>query len=158
MLAPYAARRVQRPDGGACRCSVVSRYQGVVRKVNNLMFTIGLHATSLLLWGIILHLFCDWILQSDWQARYKSSLKHPAAYVHSGIHLLGLLLIFPGWAALAIALLHLLIDTRIPLTWWRRVYRQTREGGVALHVALWGDQVLHITVLALFALVVGGLR
>jgi len=122
------------------------------------MQIIGLHATSLLVWGLALHLFCDWILQNEWQAHYKSSLKHPAAYVHSGIHLLGLLLIFPVWSALLIALLHLLIDTRLPLIWWRRVYRQTRTGEVALHVALWGDQVAHITVLAIFALLVGGLR
>jgi hypothetical protein len=122
------------------------------------MVAIGLHATSLLLWGIVVHLFCDWILQNDWMAAYKSSLKHPAAWVHSGIHLVGLLLIFPPLAALAIAFVHLLIDTRKPLAWWRGFFRQTRQGLAALHVAMWSDQVAHITVLAIAALVVGGLR
>jgi len=122
------------------------------------MFTIGLHATSLLVWGMAIHLFCDWILQNDWMAKNKSSLLHPSAYVHSGIHLVGLLLIFsPVWA-LIIAILHLLIDTRVPLAWWRSFYKQTTEGDIALHVALWSDQVCHITVLAIAALIVGGLK
>lgn len=112
-------------------------------------------ATSLCLWGIVVHLFCDWLLQNDWMARNKSSLRHPAAYVHSGIHLAGLLFIFPWWMALYIAVIHLLIDTRVPLVWWRRVYRQTQTGDVALHVALWGDQVAHIAVIAMAALIIG---
>lgn len=122
------------------------------------MFTIGLHATSLLIWGIVLHLFIDWILQNHWMAQNKSSLLHPAAYVHSGLHFLGLLLIFSPVAALAIALIHLLIDTRVPLVWWRKFYRQTTEGPVALHVAMWGDQVCHVVTLAIAALLVTGLK
>lgn len=122
------------------------------------MFTIGLHATSLLIWGIVIHLFCDWILQNDFLARNKSSLLHPASWIHSGIHFLGLLLIFSPVVALAIALIHLLIDTRVPLQWWRKFYRQTTTGDVALHVAMWSDQVAHITVLAIAALLVAGLK
>jgi hypothetical protein len=122
------------------------------------MFTIGLHATSLLIWGIAIHLFADWILQNQWMTDNKSSLLHPSAYVHSGIHLLGLLFIFPAWMAVLIFITHLLIDTRVPLVWWRSFYRQTTEGPVALHVALWGDQVCHVTVLAIAALIVGGLK
>jgi hypothetical protein len=121
------------------------------------MFTIGFHATSLLVWGIVIHLFADWILQNEWMAVNKTSLLHPAAYVHSGIHLLGLLLIFQWWVALLIAITHLLIDTRVPLAWWRKFYRQTTEGPIAIHVAIWTDQVLHITVLAIAALVAGSL-
>lgn len=114
-------------------------------------------ATRLLLWGIAVHLFADWLLQNHYMATYKSSLKHPASWLHSGIHLAGLLLIFPWWMAVLIAITHLLIDTRVPLVWWRKFYRQTRTGDVALHVALWGDQVAHITVLAIAALVIGRL-
>ena len=110
-----------------------------------------IEATILLTWGIAIHLFCDWLLQNDWMARYKSDLRHPAAYVHSGIHFLGLLLIFSPLIALLIAIIHLLIDTRVPLIWWRRIFRQTTIGDVALHVALWGDQVAHITVIAIVA-------
>ncbi|SRR6266567_85074 len=112
-------------------------------------------ATQLLLWGIVVHLVIDWLFQNHWMAQNKSNLLHPAAYVHSGLHFLGLLLIFPIWMAAIIAVIHLLIDTRVPLQWWRKVYRQTREGDVALHVAMWSDQTLHIAVLALAALVVG---
>lgn len=119
------------------------------------MFTISSHATTLLAFGIAIHLFCDWILQNDWMARNKSSLLHPASWVHSGIHFLGLLLIFQWWVALLIAVTHILIDLRFPLVWWRSFYKQTTEGPVALHVALWGDQVAHITVLAIAALLIG---
>jgi len=122
------------------------------------MFTIGLHATSLLLWGITIHLIADWLLQNDWMANHKASLKHPASWIHSAIHLVGLLLIFPPLAAVIIAATHLLIDTRLPLVGWRNIFRQTRSGPMAPHVAIWGDQVAHITALAVAALVVGGLR
>lgn len=113
------------------------------------------HVSDLLVWGIVIHLFCDWLLQNDWMAKYKSSLLHPASWAHSGIHFLGLLLIFPVWMAFLIAIIHLLIDTRIPLNWWRGFFRQTRQGDVALHVALWGDQVLHVAVLAIAVILLG---
>ncbi len=116
---------------------------------------INLYSTELLVWGMVAHLFTDWLLQNHWMAQNKSNLKHPAAYVHSGLHLLALLFVFPPLVAVLLAVSHLLIDTRIPLTWWRRVYRQTREGDIALHVVLWGDQVLHIIMIALAALILG---
>jgi hypothetical protein len=97
----------------------------------------------------------DWLGQNHWMATYKSSLLHPASWVHSGLHFLGLLLVFPWWMAGIIAIIHLLIDTRVPLKWWRGFFRQTTEGDIALHVALWGDQVLHIFVIALAALAIG---
>ena len=111
--------------------------------------------TQLLVWGIVAHLFCDWILQNDWMARNKSNLQHPAAWVHSGIHLVGLLFVFPAWMSVLIAITHLFIDTRVPLVWWRKFYHQTTEGPVALHVAMWGDQVAHISILAISALIIG---
>lgn len=107
--------------------------------------------------GLAWHWIADWILQNDWMARNKSSLFHAASWVHSGIHLIGLLVIFYPiwWVAVFIGVTHILIDTRLPLVWWRKFYRQTTIGDVALHVALWGDQVAHITVLAIAALLIG---
>lgn len=130
-------------------------------------------ATKLLLWGIVVHLVADWVFQSDWMARLKASYVpwppkpkcegdgpillfiHPAGWIHASIHLLGLLLIFPWWMAILIGISHLLIDTRVPLQWWRKFYRQTTTGEVALHVAIWSDQVWHIAILAIAALIVG---
>lgn len=109
-------------------------------------------ASDLLLWGIVIHLVVDWLLQNDWMAQNKVRLRHPAAWVHSGLHFLGLLLIFQPITAWVIATIHLLIDTRAPLAWWRNTYRQTQEGAIALHVSLWADQVLHIAIIALAAL------
>jgi len=42
--------------------------------------------------------------------------RHPAAYVHAGIHGVLLALVF-GWVSLPLAITHLLIDTRVPVAW-----------------------------------------
>lgn len=54
--------------------------------------------------------------------------RHPAAYVHAGIHGLFLAPVF-GWPAAVIAAVHLVIDTRAPLALWARFYRQTMPAG-----------------------------
>ncbi len=98
--------------------------------------------------GLVAHLIADWLLQNDWMAKNKVSLKHPATWVHVGIHavLLGLAL---GWqAGLVLGILHMLVDTRVPLRWWQRAFRQTTEGPFAIPLAIWADQVLHITIIA----------
>jgi len=100
--------------------------------------------------GLLAHLIADWLLQNDWMARNKSSLKHPAAWVHAGIQtlLLGLAL---GWVAgLTLGFIHLLVDTRVPIRWWQRVFRQTTTGEAAMHVAIWEDQVIHIVCIGLW--------
>ena len=112
--------------------------------------------TDLLVWGIVAHLVADWLLQNEYMALNKISLRHPAAYVHSGIHLLAAALVFSWPAALGLAVAHLLIDTRRPLAWWRRVFGQTTEGPMAIHVAVWTDQVAHVSCIAVAALVQGG--
>lgn len=123
--------------------------------------------SDLFIYGLCAHLFADWFLQNEWQAEYKSSLKHPAAWVHSGIHLVSLLLVFPWWIAGIVAITHLLIDTRVPLVWWRRMMRQTvyirvseKHGeylvdedefchnSAAFAVGFWQDQVAHILIIA----------
>jgi hypothetical protein len=175
-------------------------------------------ATDLMVWGLVVHLICDWPLQNEWMALNKMKLdpkphrtvrvggrrlfvelefgpsplrRHPAAYVHAGIHGVGMLFVFPWWAALAVALTHLLIDLRWPVERWSRLMRQTQPGGnhaltsgrvtitrehliaapdaarfdftgptaplydIGTDVRIWNDQVFHIAVIAIFALVVG---
>lgn len=114
------------------------------------MFT---SATDYVVWGLVIHLFVDWLLQNHWIATHKMNLNHPSAWLHAGSHCVGMLLVFPPLLALVIGLLHLAVDTRKPLTWWRRVFQQTSDGPAALHVSIWTDQVLHITIIALVALV-----
>jgi hypothetical protein len=104
--------------------------------------------------GLIANLVADWVLQNDWMARNKASLRHPAAWVHGGIHalLLGLAL---GWeAGLILALVHVLVDTRKPAAWWQAFFRQTSQGEVGLIVKTGLDQVLHITAIALWVALV----
>lgn len=115
-------------------------------------------ATALLLWGLVAHLVADWLLQNDWMARHKSRLFSPAATTHQLIHFLALWCVFPWGVAFSLAFLHALVDTRAPLTWWRRIFRQTSDptNPASLHVAMWGDQTLHILCIAGAALLVGG--
>ena len=125
-------------------------------------------ASHFLIWGIVAHLVADWMLQNHWMATYKTSLKHPAAWVHSGIHLVFALLVFPWWGAAIIFVTHLLIDTRTPLIWWGNLIKQTgfppigsgdypdrgevAQTSVALSVAFWRDQVAHIIVIAIVSI------
>lgn len=113
---------------------------------------------TLFLSALMAHLVADWILQNEWQAKHKVSLKHPAAYVHSGIHLLCLLAVLPPLWALLVAVLHLLIDTRKPLEWWRKLIGQTRDAANPAFIpfAMWQDQVLHVLVLWLAAFCITG--
>jgi hypothetical protein len=150
----------------------------------------NLDATGLMIWGLVAHLVADWLLQNDWMAMNKAARRqrynpttmtgerdtpyagawwdrHPAAYVHAGIH--GVLLAFVfGWVAVPLALAHLVVDTRVPVAWWSRLIRQTEPRpqmvkyyeadvmmvDVGTFVRFWGDQVWHITTLALTALAV----
>jgi hypothetical protein len=115
-------------------------------------------ATVLLVWGAVLHLLVDWLLQNDWQALNKTSLAHPAAWVHAGMHGAVQLLVFPWWAALLIGVTHLLIDTRRPVAWWSRMIHQTQPSGASFDIGaavrMNVDQVWHVGVIALAALVV----
>lgn len=132
-----------------------------------------LTASELLVWGIVLHLVADWPLQNDWMAKHKQSLRHSAAYVHAGIHGLLLATVF-GWAAIPLALVHLLIDTRKPVVWWSQLVRQTQPENryffqrsdstrqvyeilvydIGTEVRFWTDQVFHIACVAVAALLV----
>jgi len=105
-------------------------------------------ATDLLIWGTVIHLVIDWLAQNEWMAVNKAKRRkrfewradgtwitrwwdrHPAAYVHAGLHGGAQLLIFPWPAALAIAVTHLLIDTRVPVIWWSKLIRQTQPAEV----------------------------
>lgn len=97
--------------------------------------------------GLIVHFIADWILQSDWMSTNKIHLQHPAAWVHSGIHTAGLLLVFAPVTAVALGISHLLIDTRIPLKWLQRLLGQHPEGPRGQHFEIWQDQVVHIVFL-----------
>lgn len=107
---------------------------------------------NLFMLGFVAHLVCDWMLQNEWMALNKVSLRHPAAWVHSGIHFAALLFVFSPVVAFALAVSHLLIDTRVPLQMWRKFYRQTTEGAAFIPFAMWQDQALHIIFLAVAAI------
>ena len=114
--------------------------------------------TDIILAGVLIHLFVDWFLQTDWMAQNKMKWAgywpHPAGIVHAGLHGLFMLLVFPPLAALLVAVLHWALDMRVPLIWWRKALRQTTDPNnpAALHVAIWQDQVAHVLVITAVAL------
>lgn len=135
----------------------------------------GLDATGLMVWGLVAHLIADWPLQNDWMANNKMRLGSPASCVHAAIHGFALSWVF-GWAAVPIAIVHALIDTRVPVVWWSKLMRQTQPRGqrapvsmgggnvdpflsaplydIGIEVRFWTDQVFHIACIAIAALVV----
>lgn len=131
-----------------------------------------LSASDLMIWGLVAHLIADWPLQNDWMAKNKMKLLHPAGYIHAGIHGLILSGVF-GWAAIPLAVAHLLIDFRKPVQWWSKLIRQTQPQNrvyyqrwsvtqveeipvydVGLEVRFWTDQVFHIICIAIAALLI----
>lgn len=104
--------------------------------------------------GLIAHLVADWIFQNDWMARNKRSLQHPAAWTHAAIQ--GLCLgIALGWqAGLVLGFVHLLVDTRVPLAWWIRVFKKSRQAPEANVIALWLDQTIHIVCIGIWVALV----
>lgn len=111
-------------------------------------------ATQLFVWGSLLHLVADWLLQTEWMTRHKTNLRHPAGWVHGGVHALLLSAVFPWGAALAVGVIHVIVDTRVPLRWWLRHYKRLSDGPHRLTVEIWADQVLHLVIIALAALIV----
>jgi hypothetical protein len=100
--------------------------------------------------GLIAHLIADWLFQNDWMAKNKGNLRHPAAWTHASIQAI-VLTIALGWqAGLVLGIVHLLVDTRIPIQFWQRFFRQTTEGPAALHVAIWTDQVIHLAAITVW--------
>jgi hypothetical protein len=133
----------------------------------------NLSASDILVWGIVLHLIADWPFQTDWMAKNKQSLRHPAGYFHAAIHGVFLSLVF-GWVTIPLAVLHLLIDTRKPVAWWGKLVGQTQPANqvifqrwspvdeveeipvydMGMEVRIWVDQVFHIICIAVAALLV----
>jgi hypothetical protein len=61
-------------------------------------------------------------------------------------------LIFPLGAVLLIGVAHLLIDTRVPVTWWLRVVKRVREEQRSPILEMAVDQSFHVVILAIAAL------
>ncbi len=111
-------------------------------------------AATTLVWAIIAHAIADWLLQNEWMAKNKTSLRHPAAYVHGLIYMICLMGVFPLWAAFIVSITHILIDTRKPLLWWRKIFKRTPNAEEDTLVALGEDQALHLVILAVMAIIV----
>jgi hypothetical protein len=110
--------------------------------------------TSFLAWGVVAHCAADWFLQNHWMNVEKTDLRKLGGWVHAGIHGVAAALVFPWQAAVALALAHLLIDTRTPLVWWGRVVQQStpeQAGAAYIPFAMGRDQAAHVLCIAVAA-------
>ncbi len=98
--------------------------------------------------GLMAHLVADWLLQNDWMAMNKTRLSHPAGWVHAGIHAICLGLALGPLAGAVLGAIHLLLDTRVPLEWWIRVFKKSDKVPEARLIAIWTDQVIHLATIA----------
>lgn len=157
------------------------------------MNPLNLSASELMIWGFVLHLIADVMLQSSWMADNKMERRrriksipvdeqtvqitkdsrwwdrHPAAYVHAGIHVFALSFIF-GWAGILLGIAHLIIDCRWIVAKWSKLVGQTpstvfmvtnpntgkkvalMDMGTIVRMGL--DQVFHIVCIAVAALLI----
>lgn len=106
--------------------------------------------------ALIAHLAADWILQNDWMAQNKMSLRHPAAWTHASIHAVCLTLVLGWQAGLVLGFVHLLIDTRIPVAWWIRVFKKSSQAPDAGVIAIGVDQTMHLVTIAMWIALVKG--
>jgi hypothetical protein len=98
--------------------------------------------------ALVAHLVADWILQNDWMALNKTSLRHPAAWTHAAIHALCLGLALGWLGGLVLGAAHLLQDTRVPVAWWIRHFKKCGAAPDLGMIAIWTDQTLHIVCIA----------
>lgn len=124
---------------------------------------------SLLVGGLLAHLFGDWFLQDDWLARNKHRFRHPAAWLHAATHGGLAYFVFGPVGAGWVFGTHFLIDLRWPLALWsvlvqqsdhptlahEYVEREGRENPVLMHLQIWRDQAAHVLVIALLAYCLG---
>lgn len=115
-------------------------------------------ATSLLVWAMVAHVIGDWLLQTEWMAVNKCSLRHPAGYVHAGVYAVCMLAVFTWPFALAIGVIHLLVDTRTPVQWWLHGIKRVPPGHATRLVEMAIDQSFHVVTIALAALLVVQVR
>ncbi len=98
--------------------------------------------------GLVAQLVADWLLQNDWMALNKTSLRHPAGWVHAAIHAICLTLALGPLAGAVLGIIHLIIDTRGPVGWWIRVFKKSDTAPESRLIAICTDQVVHIATIA----------
>jgi hypothetical protein len=106
--------------------------------------------------ALVAHLVADWLLQNNWMAQNKESLRHPGAWVHASIYGLCVGLALNWMAGVALGLIHILIDTGVPVQWWIRHFKKCAGVPEAVHIAIWADQVIHIGAIATWIAFVPG--
>jgi hypothetical protein len=108
--------------------------------------------------AVVAHLVADWFFQTNWQAKNKTRLSHPASWMHGFWHFLALCFVFPPLLSAGVTVAHMVIDTRKPLELWRTLFTQTKDptDPVAIAFFMGQDQAAHLLCLYVAALVAVG--
>jgi hypothetical protein len=108
--------------------------------------------------AFMLHLIADWLLQNEWMSVNKVRLFHPAAWVHGSIHGVLLSLVFGWTGGITLGVLHILVDTRLPVRWWIRNFKKCEQSRDLPILLIGCDQVLHLSCIAGWMVLVGRLQ
>jgi len=81
-----------------------------------------------------------WLFQNDWTAIGKRDVRHPAGYIQRRYARPRSRRSSHPPAAVALGVVHFVIDTRVPLRWWAKVVVQPQEGVIAEVLHIWRDQ------------------
>src|ERR1044071_6077081 len=103
--------------------------------------------------ALLLHLVGDWLLQNEWMAVKKVRLSHPAAWLHGGIHGILLGTVFGWLGGLVLAIVHMLVDTRVPVQWWIKVFKKCEKASDLPILLIGCDQALHICCIGAWMLI-----
>ncbi len=122
------------------------------------LFPIALTRSDLFIGALLTHLLADFFFQNEHEVKHKAELRTSlAGWTHGLKMFIAAWMFFPWYWSLVVGISHMLIDTRVPLQWWRRTFRQSTspEGNPAFFAfALLQDQAAHIIILGLVAALV----
>ena len=113
----------------------------------------------------VAHLIGDWLLQTEWQALNKDHNLR-ALFTHISVYslvILGVLVAKFGfqnysvyWVVGMIAITHACIDRRWPVLWFMKTFRLIVEREPEQWLTMAVDQIFHILLLSLAALILSG--
>lgn len=108
---------------------------------------------------LIIHLVVDFLGQPAWMAKGKHVPLSLASLSHAGLHFFAYLLVLTPLGALALAMIHMIIDWYVLQAWWFQrirpdLWAEQPSGTWFASVWVWVDQIMHLV--SIYFIVWGG--